>query len=468
MIGMNGRTDGPVQRLTAPLPERDLSPGGGDIEIGFDSQLFADDHLVSFKAAVHRRLNRPLKSREPFLVADREWEGGSILYSCVVEDGDEYRLYYKAKRWAEPEVEPYSNTPICLARSTDAIGFHKDPFGGAAVPNTNIVINDVIDDFTVHLDDGDPQRRYKLLSSRWNWREGLTPAWSADGIQWTWGRDHAVRHFGDRCSYWYDPIRKVHIAWSRNQPLYRGRIIVHAESDDFESWSDPRIAIMPDRLDHPEVQIYGGYGFWYRSIYFAYLEIYHVEHQRLNTELACSRDGLTWHRLCEHDVFLPNGDHGDFDAYWVVPTFNPPILRDGRLLIHYGGRPDPHRTAGFQHVPPGMGGALALSELREDGFVSLDATGVEAVVETRPLNLPERPRFLDVNICPFNTRPGYDPMDAVVEVFHGSGYCLSAHRIHGDPDRVWYRIPLDPVHPDRVRLRFRLRNARLYSFRFQV
>ena len=458
--------DACVQRLTSPLPERDLSASGSAIPISLESQLFADDHLIALRQSIHRRLNRPRKQREPFLVPDREWEGGSILYSCVVPNDDEYWLYYKAKRWSGGRGEPYSNNPICLARSSDGIVFHKDPVDGAAVPDTNIVINDDIDDFTVLRDNEDPERRFKLLSSRGNWRKGLTPASSSDGIRWTWGRDHAVRDFGDRCSYWYDPIREKHVAWSRNLPLYPDRIIVHTDSDDFDAWSDPRIAVMPDRLDHADVQIYGGYGFWYRSLYFAYLEIYHIEHQRLDTELACSRDGLTWHRLCEHDVFLPNGEHGEFDAYWAVPTFNPPILRDGRLLIHYGGRPDPHKQAGFDHVPPGMGGALAFAELREDGFVSLDATGAQGIIETRSLKLPERPRSLHVNICPFNVRPGYAPMDAVVEVFHSSGYCLSAWQLHADPDRVWYRIPLDPEHPENVRLRFRLKNARLYSFRF--
>ena len=56
------------------------------IAISGESQLFADDFLIKHKASVFRRLNRPLKHREPFLIADQEWEGGSILYSCVVEN----------------------------------------------------------------------------------------------------------------------------------------------------------------------------------------------------------------------------------------------------------------------------------------------------------------------------------------------------------------------------------------------
>ena len=148
-----------------------------------------------------------------------------------------------------------------------------------------------------------------------------------------------------------------------------------------------------------------------------------------------------------------------------MPTFNPPIVKDSKLLIHYKGRPDPHKQAGFNHVLPGMGGALALAELREDGFVSLDATGQEGIVETKPLALSEQRERLSVNVCPFNTRPGYDLMQVVVEVLDEREETLGTYRVESD-GAVWSRIDLDVRLPDVVRLRFRLKNARLYSFRF--
>lgn len=451
-------------------PVADPSSDRAPIAISADSQLFIDDHLIARKRSVHRRLNRPAKERTPFLTAEKAWEGNSILYSCVIEVEGEYRLYYKAKNWSPETASPYPATTINLARSIDGITFEKRDFDEAAIPGTNIVLSDTIDDFTVVRDryEADTARRFKLLASRANWREGLTPAVSSDGLRWTWGRDHAVRHFGDRCAYWYDPVRRKHIAWSRNLPIHPKRVIFHAESDDFETWSSPRLVVSPDRLDHPEAQIYGGYGFWYRSIYLAYIEVYDIAHQRLHTELASSRDGLTWSRLCDHDVFLPNGEHGAFDAYWIVPTFNPPIPKDGQLLIHYGGRPDPHKAAGFAHIPPGMGGALSLSTLREDGFVSLDATGAEGIVETHPLQVAGGGTTLAINVCPFTTESSRDPMHVVIEVMDERTTPLAAYRLEPDaPDRAWFVIPIEIHLPDVVRLRFRLRNARLYSFRIQ-
>lgn len=458
-----------VREIANPTLEASTAdPQSGEpLEVGYASQLFVDDHLVAHRRSVHRRLNRPVKGREPFLVPEHLWEGGSVLYSCVIEEEDDYRLFYKAKNWSPKPDSKTRSTTICVARSEDGLRFEKRPVEGSVHEGSNIVLDDAIDDFTVYKDESepDPDRRYKLLASRGTWREGLTSATSPDGVSWTWGTPHAVRYFGDRMSYWYDPVRARHVAWSRNIELYPDRITVESTSEDFETWSHPRVAMMPDRGDHPDSQIYGAYAFWYQSVYLAYVEIYEVAHQRLRTELASSRDGLRWSRLCGHDVFLPNGEHGEFDAYWVVPTFNPPVLRDDRLLIHYGGRPDPHVQPGFGHVRPGMGGSLAVSELREDGFVSLDATGVTGEVTSKLLRVPNPARSLAINVGPFNTRDGYDRMQVELTLMD-DGLALGSWAIEDDERNVWQTVPLPDGLPDSAAIQFRMKNARLYSFKF--
>ena len=109
-----------------------------------------------------------------------------------------------------------------------------------------------------------------------------------------------------------------------------------------------------------------------------------------------------------------------------------------------------------------------MSTLREDGFVSLDATGTEGVVETKLLKLPEDRSTLEVNVCPFNTRPGYDPMRVSIDILGAGGELISSHTVAppAGEDRIWCPIDLDGSLPENIRLRFRLYNARLYSFRF--
>ena len=451
------------------------------------SQLFVDDHLIAARHTAHRRLNRPRKAGAPIVVADRPWESTGVLYGTVLEQGGEYWLYYKGRYWTlganalndadYRRQHGYGKYPICLARGHTPLAFHKEPPPGAAVPGTNIIIDDNVDCFGVLRDDAatDPAQRFKLIGCFGpGWSEGLTTGTSPDGVRWTLGPRHQLTFLGDRCAYWYDPNRRVHVAWSRNWHLFPSRVVVHKETADFARWDDPRAAeprlvMQPDRLDHPTTQFYGAYAFWYQSVYLAYLEVYYIAQQRLDTQLCCSRDGINWQRLCDHDCFIPCGEHGEFDAYWTVPTFNPPIPHDGELIIHYNGRPDPHRDTTFSHLPPGMGGAFGLTRLREDGFVSLDATGTEGVVETKALQLPAARAAVEVNVCPFNMRPGFDPMGVTVEVLDGAGATVLAAwalRAPADgPPPVWYRAPLAAPLPDVVRLRFRLRNARLYSFR---
>lgn len=462
------------------------------IEIDNESQLFADDYLIEGKQSLFRRLNQPLKEREPAVVSEKPWEGNGLVYGSMVEEEDHYRLYYKAM---PKENMPYAEHKkkygfgkygISIAQSTDGISFEKPELKNAILPDSNLVIDDSVDDFNI-LKDHDSKlesERYKMLSSKGNWWAGLSSAVSPDGISWTWKKQYAVPYFGDRCSYWYDPVKKKHIAWSRNYQIEGERIIYHKETSDFSQWDYsttsenmdgsnskgelPRRAIAPDRYDHENVQFYGGYGFWYRSLYFAYIEVYHMQWQRLDTQLACSRDGINWERLCDREVFLGNGEHGDFDAYWIVPTFNRPIMKDGKLLIHYNGRPEPHAQPGFTHVKPGMSGAFALSTLREDGFVSLDATGNTGILETKVLKLPKKRNVLKVNVSPFDTREGYAPMKLKVEILSPE-YDLLAEfstESHGDDNKIWRKFEIGKDLPDTVRLRFSLSNARLYSFQF--
>jgi len=113
-----------------------------------------------------------------------------------------------------------------------------------------------------------------------------------------------------------------------------------------------------------------------------------------------------------------------------------------------------------------MGGSFGLSRLREDGFVSLDATGSEGVVETKPLKLLMGRSRLELNVCPFNTRTGHDPMQVEVEVLTQSGEPMSSHTVRHDPGKVWSVIELPVSLPEVIQLRFHMRNARLYSFRF--
>jgi hypothetical protein len=497
----------------------DLKPGAYDgkpyyeyptqkdpIDIGVAHQLFLDDYLIESKDSVHRRVNQPTKQAGPTMVADKPWEGYGLVFGNIVEVDGKYRLYYKAcNLGGETAAEYVKRTGhgkhlVCMAESEDGEHFVKKEIAGASLPNSNVVLDSNMDDFCIVHDrnETNPEHRFKMLSSVDNWFAGLSSATSPDGIKWTWRQKHVVPYLGDRMCYWWDPVKKKHVAWSRNYAIIGVRTITQVETSDFTKWADPvnshpRLIIAPDRHDHPDTEIYGGYAFHYHSLYIAYVEVYYKQQQRIDTQLACSRDGKVWKRMvenqmymaidaggnvvnkmfdiCSRDVFLPNGTHGEFDAYWTVPTFNPPVYKDGKLIIHYEGRPDPHPAAGFSHVKPSMSGAFGKATLREDGFVSLDATGTVGKVLTRILKLPAGVKGLDINACIFNNRAGYDPMGLGVDIISAeTGQVIESFNYTGKPslDQIWLSLEATKAWPEQVRIRFHLKNGRLYSFRARV
>ena len=114
-----------------------------------------------------------------------------------------------------------------------------------------------------------------------------------------------------------------------------------------------------------------------------------------------------------------------------------------------------------------MGGAFGVATLREDGFVSLDATGNAGVLETKLLELPAARTRLELNICPFSEDATRDPLWGEVELLAADGAVLQQDELPApaQPGSVWRAIPLRNPAMDKVRLRLRLKNARLYSFR---
>ncbi len=123
----------------------------------------------------------------------------------------------------------------------------------------------------------------------------------------------------------------------------------------------------------------------------------------LDTQLALSRDGLTWWRAGDRQTFMPLGSEGSWDRFSVAPNNSPPIRRGEELWIYYHGGSERHRAGptpahrrrepwlGPGHpedppLPPGVPhSGIGLARLRVDGFVSIDAGPRPGRILTRPL-----------------------------------------------------------------------------------
>jgi hypothetical protein len=138
-----------------------------------------------------------------------------------------------------------------------------------------------------------------------------------------------------------------------------------------------------DQRDHPGDEGEAAYGFNYGGQYVGFCEMRRVrkgQPVRINWELMTSRDGRQWSRPMR-ELFFADGPKGSW-RYQVFKIFaNPPIERDGKLWIYYGGKtgtvPVEEGYEPFQ--------ALCLAQLRRDGFVSLDAGKAGGQVITKRL-----------------------------------------------------------------------------------
>ena len=175
---------------------------GSPVDIGSRRELFVDDFLIDrITGGAGLRLHHP-EPREIVLVHDAPWEGSGSGYHSVFQDGNLYRMYYKA--WhldiQPPGIVRMDSHPLycCYAESEDGTHWRKPDLGlfefaGSRKNNIAMAPGKVP---TVDPDPGHPavfkdenpdcppEARYKAMV-RSNDPQGLLPFKSADGLRWT-------------------------------------------------------------------------------------------------------------------------------------------------------------------------------------------------------------------------------------------------------------------------------------------
>ena len=177
----------------------------------------------------------------------------------------------------------------------------------------------------------------------------------------------------------------------------------------------------------------------------------------MEVQLVVSRDLIKWERIGNREPFIPLGEVGSWDQ-GMTTTFHSPIRQGDELWIYYGGSNFSHsaevtydRRREFDQWQ-----GVGLAKLRLDGWVSLNAGQEEGSVLTRPFMLQRNEIFVNVE-APDGT--------VVMEVSLEGGGPPLITRLQG-VDAVRHVVPLvlKPFVGRIVQIRFRLKNAKLYSF----
>ena len=290
-------------------------------------------------------------------------------------------------------------------------------------------------------------------------------ATSSDGITWKAVREPLLFHTSDtQQSCEYDPALGKYVAHIRITMLRR-RSIGRSVSDDFRHFQLPEVIFWPDATQKP-------YNTWYGNgkttmpgapdYHIMFPLRWDLTRDRFSFHLAASPDNVTWGLVPGGAVCEP-GASGSWNGGGVWPGHGMVDLPGDRMGILYNGIPTPHkhpRRPPYGHFGWAYWdkGRLVALEAKEDGAFAL----FPLIFEGRSISLNLR-----------TARTGYvqvEALDSDGNVLPGRSFD-ACDRICGDSlDRtVTWRSESDLGHREgtAVQLRFRLRNAELFSVEFK-
>lgn len=303
----------------------------------------------------------------PLFEPDRPWETGMPGWGQVMEDEGRYRLWYTQRINGE-EI-------LCYAASDDGHAWRKPELG--LVDFMGSRANNVVyhgpgaAHSCVMKDPSAPERtRYRCMSFK-SWWEGapgeiidndeghrrldvrnaakpgeevlpvslqgvMVGMNSPDGLRWTPLEEPILREWHDTHNICvFDPNRGKIVGYFRAG--YGGRrAISYAETDDFAHWPATRVIHHHVAGDEPSESLYSNCFTFYPdnpAIRLMFPGIYHQASDAVYGQLAVSRDGLCWSRLCRQ-VSIPSGKPGSPTEGHVYPE--PELLRfrsDGRFRL---------------------------------------------------------------------------------------------------------------------------------------
>ena len=466
-------------------------------DIGSRRELFVDNFLIDKMEGVRLQLNRT-RPAETALKFDKPWEN-NVGYFTVIKDRGVYRMYYVTR--ADPGGR--KNPVICYAESKDAITWTKPDLGLFEVSGTrknNVVIlpeaigpdSRAFGNFVPFLDSrpGAPaEERFKGLGGTGvDWGgPGLCAYVSADGIHWKLKKKSVFtkgRFDSQNIAFW-SPSEKRYVCYFRTLRYYGAprksgkrryaRWISRTTSKDFLNWTDPVEMETGDKAPFEHFYINGTHPYFRAPhIYVALAgrapgcraltkaerkkvqELYPAA-TKFNTEtvLMTTRGGNRYTRLFKEGFVRPGPDFRDwsygsqFAAVGIIQTS--PSEMSIYVMKH-----SIQRSAYLQR-----------RTLRLDGFVSVNAPYSGGEMITKPFRF--RGKELTLNFA--TSAVGYvqvEIQDAAGAAVRGFGL---SRGIVGDRIEwvvTWKgKSDVSKLAGKPVRLRFKMKDADLYSIRFR-
>lgn len=452
------------------------------VTIGSRRELFVDDLLIDkLSGGATMRLARPHDEGIAFNF-DKPWEGGFSAYVTILHDGDLYRAYYRGHPVAKGDGSPTETT--CVAESKDGKTWTKPNLGLFEVHGTreNNCILATMPPFAHNfcpMIDRKPgvskAERYKALAG--SRTTGLVPFVSDDGLRWRKLREEPVITEGAFDS------QNVPF-WSEHEQQYvcyfrtftdKIRRISRTTSNDFLTWTKP---VLMEYGGKPVEHLYTNQTHPYFRAPHIYVSIaarFFPGRRVLTKEQADAiQVNPNYFNDCSDGIFQTTRGGNQY-----ARTFMDGFLRPGVGLENWVSRTN---YPALYVVPTGVAemsfyanqnygqptAHLRRYSLRTDGFVSVSAPFEGGELVTRPLTFTGKELTLN-----FSGSAGggvrVEIQDLTGRPLAGFALADSVETIGNELDRVvhWKNgTDVSALAGKPVRLRFVLKDADLYAFKF--
>ena len=459
-------------------------------------QLFFDDVQIRHSSGLQRILHQPKKHTGNPVIRHHQkpWQHfRAQLYGTVLYFPEQrlFKMWYLAgPRF--PDEEPVRingrlRLPnlqlLAYAESRDGLNWELPELGlvdfnGSRRNNICRFSRENAEGVAVVHDpqDPDPQRRYKAFYWEHSTRglqnieplvsiNGMSVSFSADGKRWS---DHPGNPVIDLASdtghqALWDAQLKKYVAFGRFGA--GGRRLTRSQSDDFITWSPPKLVFSADAADGRGTQCYGMGITRYEGVYVGLPWMFHEgTTNRIDVQLAASRDGVNWQRVADRGVFIPNGPRGSWDGGCIFTAAQPLQVVGDQIFVFYSAlmldheeqRPSRQQRSGYGES------SIGVATLRRDGFVSLRAGSQSGSLITEPF-LWKADRKLHLNV---DARQGQIQVAALDEQGKPLDGWKTSRRIVGDHTDVVVRWPEKREQgPGRmISLQLTLQQADLYAY----
>jgi hypothetical protein len=461
-------------------PQGDLTA----LHIGTDRQLFVDGFWIDEARGVDRRLHHPVR-REVAIPSDRPWEGGGVYYSLVTRDEGRYRMWYRCDPRGKDEAATDFESLTAYAESDDGVHWDKPDlglieFGGSR--RNNLIWSEPGINFGAFKDENPAapdDERYKavvLTGIQTSMaKDRLLALKSADGIRWSLMSEEPIMAdppFDTLSIPMWDKWRNEYVIYTRGIAGTGGsfsggyRWIRRTTSPDFRSWTPlesttasstpfehlytnscvryeraPGTYLMfpsrfvPDRTPDPEWGLNGVSDIVFMS----------------------SRDGLNFDRSFMEAFVRPGQDKENWHERGIY-------METGILQTS----PEEMSMYGMEHKQePDC--HIVRYTLRTDGFVSVNAGYAGGEFTTPPLTFDGDELELNYSTSAVGS--------VQVEIQDTEGRALAGYGLADCPEKFGDEIEgvmgwnagsgVGDLDGQPIRLRFVLRDADLYAFRFR-